>query len=341
MLKNNFFNLWGKITLLILGINELICIPLEVLKDGYTQNLLYDIIYDIVCVIAVSAINCLIVFNIFKNERLKKYFTNSSTYLIYIFIIVFNFILSFPLYFFQTYIFNSNNIESIRLSEFIIFNTCSLIMISAIIYSSFTLFRLKNEINEVNIKILKLQINQIRNRINPHFIFNHLNSGISLIHEDPFLAEKYLITLSKILRISVDTQLNKLSFIYDEIDMMNKLIDLFKISHGDILVIENSLDNNILNKKIVNGSFLLIIENILKHNSCNFETPLKVTISSEENYIIIRNELRPYKNKPIPSKIGLSSLSAQYTLMGMENIIYGIKNDVFEVKLPIYKEASL
>jgi LytS/YehU family sensor histidine kinase len=83
----------------------------------------------------------------------------------------------------------------------------------------------------------------------------------------------------------------------------------------------------------------MLVENALKHNVISAEKPLMVTISADEKYIIVANNLQPKKDKEPSTGIGIANIRNRYALLGFGDIQIEVSNNRFSVQLPlIYSE---
>ncbi len=196
------------------------------------------------------------------------------------------------------------------------------------LYYSRIVIRQGNRNVEMQKELLKLQLD-------PHFVFNSLSTLTELISEDAELAENFTLKFSAIYRYIVN-QLNKETVtIAEEIRFIRDYCDLLSIRHPRHFLFE--IDERLAkdNSLILPMSVQILIENAVKHNSHSVRRPLRVSISREDDWIVVRNERIPLTGKsPSTNKIGLKNLSERYGLQELRPII--TENEkMFEVKLPI------
>jgi LytS/YehU family sensor histidine kinase len=188
---------------------------------------------------------------------------------------------------------------------------------------------------------LQAQLNSLQQQLNPHFLFNSLNSLHSLIAEDPKKSQDFVQNLSLIFRYSLDFQKKKLITIQDELTFLEAYIYLLKIRFGDKLLFEF---NNIKSVKgfIPPFALQLLIENAVNHNEISTKKPLRISIncSVELNQISIKNNLNPKRQPSDGAGLGLVNLSNRYVLLADKSIEIEQTETFFEVKIPIINHEN-
>jgi two-component system LytT family sensor kinase len=129
----------------------------------------------------------------------------------------------------------------------------------------------EKELDLANIKQLKTQaeLQTLQSKINPHFLYNSLNSIASLIHEDADKAEEMTLKLSKLFRYSINSQQQNMACVTDEMEIVNTYLDIEKVRFGDRISFNSTIDDGL--KDITVPRFLIqpLVENALKHGLKN------------------------------------------------------------------------
>jgi sensor histidine kinase YesM len=191
---------------------------------------------------------------------------------------------------------------------------------------------LKNE-QKLREEKLRFQYETIRNQVNPHFLFNSLNTLSSLINGNQ-PAENFINQLSSIYRYVLENHNAEMVSLESEIEFMKDYFSLQKIRYEekvelDILPIE-------MNKyRILPVSLQILIENALKHNSATRDNPLRITISQEDDYIVVRNNLQKKLNIEDSPGTGLRNLSERLRLITHKEMKVIETKDEFIVKIPL------
>lgn len=187
------------------------------------------------------------------------------------------------------------------------------------------------------------QLAGLRSQINPHFLFNSLNTLSSLIHEDPARADQFVTKLSKVYRHVLENNDETLVTLEEELNYLRAYIHLLKERFGDNLVYEEKIDSSQLSKYIVPLSLQITFENCVKHNISTKEKPLRVTLSIHENmsYICISNNIQELVNKDESTSVGLDNIRRRYayfTDLPIEVLNDGIN---FKVCMPLLNDNTV
>lgn len=174
----------------------------------------------------------------------------------------------------------------------------------------------------------------LKNQVNPHFLFNSLNTLSSLITTNPEVAEKFLNRLSSIYRYILDnSQKNKVP-LEQELDFISSYFDLYKIRDEEKILL--TIDTpDISDFNIVPVSLQILIENAIKHNKATHENPLKISIYIENNKIVVRNNLQRMAVQKKSTGIGLKNLAERVKLMTGELLIIEETRTDYVVKVPL------
>ncbi|MFY0599951.1 MAG: tetratricopeptide repeat protein [Cyclobacteriaceae bacterium] len=186
--------------------------------------------------------------------------------------------------------------------------------------------------------VLKSQIDIIKNQLSPHFLYNSLNLISSLIKEDKEKAEETVFSLSKIYQYTLDCFEEDLILLEDELKLVNeyrKLLD-DRFEHMVRLEVEIEGADQIA---VVPMSLQLLIENAIKHNSFSVDSPLKISVVSDEKSITVRNNTNEKQGEVISTGKGISLLNDRYKLLTNTEILVEQESESYQVKLPLLKMA--
>lgn len=123
-------------------------------------------------------------------------------------------------------------------------------------------------ISELNNLTLRMELNELRNQINPHFLFNMLNNVKALIRINPEMATMVVMKLSEFLRFQLyeDNDENKL--LISEVNFLSTYVNLEKIRRDNLDVIINSkLDSESSRITVPPNLFIMFVENAVKHSA--------------------------------------------------------------------------
>lgn len=227
------------------------------------------------------------------------------------------------------------NLIIVWMIELVVFG---LLMVNNFYRSLVSLYKKNAELEE---SAMKAQYQALQNQLNPHFLFNSLNTLISEIEYNPETAVLFTRNLSDVYRYILQCQDKKMVSLRSELDFMDSYIFLHKVRLGDCIIVENNIGNNYNNAMVPPLTLQLIIENIIKHNIISRKKPMKVVISVNENtrYMSVLNYKRPKKDVTYSGK-GLSNLRQRYRLLCGKSIAIEETNEYFTIKVPLLNEQD-
>jgi two-component system, LytTR family, sensor kinase len=221
--------------------------------------------------------------------------------------------------------------------EFVSILLLSSLVISIYEASSFS-FQLQGAMTEkANLErhYVQSQLEGLRNQVNPHFLFNSLNTLIYLIPEDSDKAVRFVQQLSKVYRFVLESRDAKVIPLGEELEFLQSYIFLQKERFGDNLKVEIGNLEERKNKTIVPLSLQLLFENAIKHNVISTEKPLKIEVFAENGHLVVRNNLQK-KNQVMESTgVGLQNIKDRYRLVSDRAVEVIVTPQSFIVALPL------
>ena len=180
----------------------------------------------------------------------------------------------------------------------------------------------------------------LKSQINPHFLFNSFNVLSTLVYKDPDAASEFINEMSKVYRYVLKYQNEKLVSLNQELRFLDAYTYLLKIRFRDNLLIEKKIELDFESNYVVPASLQILIENAVKHNEVSKANPLKITItqSSNKEFLVIRNTVKPIKKEEIDStEVGLKNIAARYGLLSNKQMQILNGDEFFEVQVPLLK----
>jgi two-component system LytT family sensor kinase len=209
------------------------------------------------------------------------------------------------------------------------------------IYESFYLFhRLSEttlETERFKKESIEAQYQNLTSRLNPHFLFNSLNTLSTVVEEDPKMAVNYIRELSVVYRYVLNSQKASWSDLTAEIKFTQSYILLLKMRFEDNLTINLDICKTHLNYHILPMTIQLLIENAVKHNEISNNHPLEIKIFCEEEILVVTNNKQKRNIMPSTTKVGLHNISERYRFLVKKEVIIEDNNESFTVKIPLVK----
>ncbi len=175
----------------------------------------------------------------------------------------------------------------------------------------------------------------LKSQVNPHFLFNSFNVLSGLIDEDPHKAQTFLAGLSKIYRYILENRNEDLSTVEAELSFAKQYFKLQQTRFENSIEMNISVPQEIMNKKIPSLSLQLLLENAVKHNSFDTESPLVVSIKYEFNYLIIQNNKKERRNLSEGNGVGLTNIEQRYKLHNVDGFTIEDTLELFTITLPL------
>jgi two-component system, LytTR family, sensor kinase len=225
--------------------------------------------------------------------------------------------------------------EIIKSNSAAVFCTITIIAIYESIYFMHQLKHSVEEKENLKRENLKAQLDALKTQVNPHFLFNNLNTLTSLIPENTGQAVKFVQQLSKVYRYILEVKDNKTIPLSDELDVVNAYSFLLKTRFENNLKIEINIPKEKMHKKIVPLSLQLLIENAIKHNIVSSEKPLHINIFSSNGSVVVDNNLQMKKQIMESTGIGLDNIRNRYKLLSNQKVEIVHTENTFTVSIPL------
>ena len=196
--------------------------------------------------------------------------------------------------------------------------------------------RMVNEAENLKKENLQSQLEGLKGQVNPHFLFNSLNSLSSLINEDPAQAEKFLDEMSKVYRYLLRSNEDGLTTLESEMMFIQSYFHMLKTRYGEALEMESQIDEHYLNYQLPPLTLQMLVENAVKHNIIMKDSPLKILImTTNSSKLIVSNNLQRKDKQVLSNKIGLANIVKKYRLMKKEEINVRDDGKEFAVVIPL------
>lgn len=184
---------------------------------------------------------------------------------------------------------------------------------------------------------LKSELETMKQQINPHFLFNSLNTLIDLIEDDQKKAVGFVRVFSNLYRVVLQSSRQDFVFLEDELAFLNDYWELLKIRFNGAVHLTVNISDEKRKMLIPPLSLQLLIENAVKHNKATNENPLYIEVFETYDTLVIQNNINPKPFVSYSEGLGLVNLQKRFSLL-VAPIEYGLDKDVFKVILPLKKK---
>ncbi|MDF2157225.1 sensor histidine kinase [Algoriphagus sp. CAU 1675] len=204
-------------------------------------------------------------------------------------------------------------------------------------YFAFLLFQKfkehQNVLASYELALAESKIKQLKQQLNPHFLFNNLNVLDQLIEENPKSASVFLNDFSELYRYALEKSELKLVPLKEEVAFAENYFRLILHKFGkgyELQILDHSKEESLIPPMTLQ----VLLENVVFHNHGTDQEPVKIQIEIGDS-ICITNSLKPYKFQKHSGGIGLKNLQKQYALLADTPIKIEKREDLFVVDLPL------
>jgi sensor histidine kinase YesM len=177
------------------------------------------------------------------------------------------------------------------------------------------------------------QYETLKNQVNPHFLFNSLNTISTLVSKNLNVADKFIKQLSEVYRYVLEFKDKEVVDIMTEMKFIESYLYLQKIRFGDNLEVKNR--TKVGDYYVAPLTIQILLENAIKHNVISDDKPLIIELYNEDSYIVIENNLQKKKIIESKEKIGLNNIRSRYEVLSDKPVIVEEADKKFKVKVPL------
>lgn len=197
----------------------------------------------------------------------------------------------------------------------------------------------KSKLDTIEKEILKRrslqnELDALKNQINPHFLFNSLNTLSLLVREDQKAAGKFINKLSFLFRYILQSQEQSMVTVKEELKVVDSYTHLIKQRYQENFNVTINVSDQMLIRRIPILALQILLENAVKHNEISDKNPLYMEFYSEGKWMVGKNILQKRTGNIESTNIGLKNLNSR-TKIQMDEEIEIIKDEnYFIVKIP-------
>lgn len=186
---------------------------------------------------------------------------------------------------------------------------------------------------------LEARYDTLRNQVNPHFLFNSLNTLLMLVNDNP-VASRYVESISEIMRYMVQSSEKDAVLLRDELKIARDYIFIQQSRFGDKLKVEFDVPENFYHYAIPPLALQMLLENAIKHNVVSKEDPLTVRVFVQDNqFVVVENSIKAKLDKEPSTGVGLENIRNRYLHLTGKTIQVKIENGKFIVMLPLFEKS--
>jgi len=212
------------------------------------------------------------------------------------------------------------------------------LLVGSVIFFVSQLFAAINRVQKLNEEKLQYQYQTLKNQVNPHFLFNSLNTLSSLVYSDPKLADEFIQKLASSYRYLLDNNPKDTVPLVEELKFVKQYFYLHQLRGKEKFRLE--IDEPFPGRlSVLPVSIQLLVENALKHNAATKESPLVIKIRlEEERYISVENNRQDIQSLNDSPRTGLSNLAERVRQVCGKDLMIEESFGHFKVKIPLIQD---
>jgi len=236
----------------------------------------------------------------------------------------------------QLIMYNADYFKHVVLSNYVRDHSIALIVFftSQLLYLYNKQQRTAFENRELIAENIRTRYEALKNQVDPHFLFNSLNTLNSLIEEDALKAKQYVQQLSHVFRYTLQNR--DIISLEDELNYTKAYCHLMQIRYGDGLRFEYQINPRFNDYSIIPLSLQTLVENAIKHNVVSEKYPLTISLATgDKGTICVSNPIQPKKEMEKGEGVGLVNLAERYRLMWKQEIVVTQNDGVFRIEIQL------
>jgi sensor histidine kinase YesM len=194
----------------------------------------------------------------------------------------------------------------------------------------------RREAEQLKLANLESQYESLKAQVNPHFLFNSLNSLSSLIGEDPEKAEEFVDEMARVYRYLLRANDAELTPLATEMNFIRSYFHLLKTRHGAGIALREDIDPKALSLLLPPLTLQMLVENAAKHNVLQASKPLTLEIfTTPDGCVVVRNNIQRKTTRVLSNQVGLTNITAKYQLLSQRDVLVHDDGVQFTVTIPL------
>ena len=183
----------------------------------------------------------------------------------------------------------------------------------------------------------KAQLKTLRTQVDPHFLFNSLNTLRSMIRQQHSGSEQFVLSLSDFYRQTLRHNENTTISLSEELKVLQSYLYLMKSRNEKAVLIKLNIDKSLHEHRIPTMALQTVVENCFKHNIMTSKNPLQINISSKEGfYVSVCNNIQAKIGDNSSIGMGMELLRKRYELMNIKHgLVFKHTTEQFCVQLKL------
>lgn len=202
------------------------------------------------------------------------------------------------------------------------------------------LARYREQLELYNQQLAQAKIQQLKAQINPHFVFNSLNTLDELIAVDPAQASEYLQHFADLYRLSLKSADQQLINVQDEISFSQHYFKLMQVRLGEGYQLQFNAPSSPVNAQVPPFTLQVLLENVFLHNNASAAAPLQVQLTLTADSLSVSHRRQPKSTPTDGNGIGLKNLARQLQFLTGRPLQIHASEQQFSVTVPLFLEEN-
>ncbi|RFZ84210.1 histidine kinase [Mucilaginibacter terrenus] len=204
-----------------------------------------------------------------------------------------------------------------------------------LLYQSFMNRVIAVELERIKSDHLEARYELLKQQVNPHFLFNSLNTLKSMVEISDEHSADFILRLSDFYRYSLESRKKDVVAVQEEVKMLKSYFYLLQARFEEGISLEMNILPEHQKTMIPIFTLQLLAENAVKHNIISVDQPLYIKITSSGNWLTVENNLQIKSIPELSTKIGLENIKQRYLHLTGRPVEVAANEQCFTVKLPL------
>lgn len=187
---------------------------------------------------------------------------------------------------------------------------------------------------------LMARFETLKSQIDPHFLFNAMNTLYTLVETEPKKAREFVASFSALYRKVLTSRERTIVPVQEELELVHHYLFLQRIRFGDSLRVTVDVPAHALKGYLPPFTLQMLLENAIKHNVISAAHPLHITITVEGDHLVVRNDLLPRGTKDASTGTGLENIKRRYIMLGADEPAFTVNDPYYTASVPILSQES-
>jgi len=216
------------------------------------------------------------------------------------------------------------------------------ILINLVFYMFLQLLQQNYENQHVNMELERIkndnlgaQYELLKQQVNPHFLFNSLNTLKAMVETSDKDSVDFILKLSNFYRFTLESRKHDLIHLSEEMEIVKAYLFLQNARFEGGFTFTSELDDQVLKTQIPPFTLQLLVENCIKHNVVSLDKPLRIRLYAADGRLIVENPIQQKTGECNSLGVGLKNIQLRYEHLLHQQIDIVNNGQLFQVKLPL------